>query len=203
MDSRYRSSPHPMVTIRIRRGWVTSRCCSIPTLMTPSRIQNEVPAFSSIRGCLTRTPTAMRSAEAGSQLRHSPEIVPGAVTSPSWIPTDMRFTSWGRSAEREVHSSARTLMQRVLSRASPSRSSLTFAAASKLRTFFHLKDLVSQETMRLAVDFFSRFLIRCVHQTEDLALAFIQPIPEVFHPVLSLNLEILHMGVGDIFSFRP
>src|SRR5947208_2573606 len=87
--------------------------------------------------------------------------------------------------------------------ARPCRAFVSTQPTPRLRTFLHLKDLVSQETMRLAVDFFSRFLIRCVHQTEDLALAFIQPILEVFDPVLSLNLEILHMGVGDIFRFRP
>jgi len=48
-----------------------------------------------------------------------------------------------------------------------------------LRTFLDLDYLVGDQTMRLAVDGFSRFLVRSFGKTEDLAALLVVPVPMV------------------------
>src|SRR5262249_47916448 len=65
----------------------------------------------------------------------------------------------------------------------------------ELGSFLHLDDLIGDHPVRLTVHGLRRFLARRLHEAEHLARAFVEPVAEVVHPVLLLDLQILAMGV--------
>jgi hypothetical protein len=61
----------------------------------------------------------------------------------------------------------------------------------RLRTFLDLGYLVSDQTMRLAVDGLRRFLVGSFGKAEDLAAVLVEPVPMVGNPVLVLDFLVL------------
>jgi hypothetical protein len=72
----------------------------------------------------------------------------------------------------------------------------------RLRTLLDLGYLVSDQSMRLAVDGLSRFLVRSFGKAEDLAALLIKPV-SIGNPVLSLDFLVLPVGLGHCFCGQP
>src|SRR5688572_13751375 len=92
------------------------------------------------------------------------------------------------------------------------RSSLLTASACarsrprSLAAFLHLDDLVGDRTVRLTVHGRRGLLARRLDQTEHLAGALVEPVPEVVHPVLVLDGQVLAVRVGHLVlvgAFHP
>jgi len=66
--------------------------------------------------------------------------------------------------------------------------------------FLDFSDLVRDETVRFFMHRCRRFFIRRFDQTKDLARAFVVPIFQIIHAVLSLNRQISLMSAGDRFG---
>jgi hypothetical protein len=71
-----------------------------------------------------------------------------------------------------------------------------------LRAFSDLEDLVSDQAMSLSMHGVGRLRIWGFDKAEDLTFFLIHPVAKVFHIVLSLLSEILHMGLGDSLRRR-
>ena len=73
----------------------------------------------------------------------------------------------------------------------------------RLRTLLDLGYLVSDQSMRLAVDGLSRFLVRSFGKAEDLAALLIKLVSMVGNPVLALDFLVLPVGLGHCFCGQP
>src|SRR5687767_1906989 len=78
--------------------------------------------------------------------------------------------------------------------------SLTDAA---LLALLHLVDLFRHEAVRFAVDPMSRLRVRRLDEAEDLARLLVDPIAAVVDPVLTLDLEVLLMGLRHVVGGDP
>ena len=70
----------------------------------------------------------------------------------------------------------------------------------RLAAFLDLNNLVGDEPMRLAVYPFGRFLVGRFDQAEHRAVVFVEPVFEVLHPILLLDLKIRGMSSGNGFG---
>ena len=61
-------------------------------------------------------------------------------------------------------------------------------------------DLVREQAMGLAMDRRSCFFGLGLHQTEDFAGVFVEPVFQVLHAVFALRLQVLCVGSGDCLS---
>src|SRR5262245_28110377 len=65
--------------------------------------------------------------------------------------------------------------------------------------FFYLDDLVGHYAVRLAMHGFSRLLAGRLHEAEDLAGAFVEPVAEILDAVFLLDLQVAAVGIrGDL-----
>src|SRR5262245_37949442 len=65
--------------------------------------------------------------------------------------------------------------------------------------FFYLDDLVGHHAVRLAMHGFSRLLAGRLHEAEDLAGAFVEPVAEILDAVLLMDRQVAAVGIrGDL-----
>ena len=69
-----------------------------------------------------------------------------------------------------------------------------------LLAFLNFNQLVRDKPMPFTVYGCSRFFARRLGQTKDLARAFIEPIFQILHAMLLLNLKVFLMGARHCFS---
>ena len=69
-----------------------------------------------------------------------------------------------------------------------------------LGAFLDFDDLIREEAVGLAMYCRGCFFARSLHQAKDLACAFIEPVFQVLHALLGLDLKVLRMSAGNCFS---
>ena len=69
-----------------------------------------------------------------------------------------------------------------------------------LLALLDLDDLVCDKAVGLTVYCLSCFFVRGLAQTENTAIVFVEPVFQILHPVLLLNLEVLLVGPCDRFG---
>jgi hypothetical protein len=74
---------------------------------------------------------------------------------------------------------------------------------SRSAVFADREDLVRDKAVGLAMDRVGVFGIVGFNKAEDLSGRFVDPVPEVTHPILLLGLQILLMGAGNIHGGNP